>query len=255
MGPALAAVVVAPVAMFAQTWVGYNNTQDIMLGFRMAGKPDLVLDLGSYTTFNSAKTINASYLTGVYGSDLDGISWSASGTIGDPNSADWKSIFATDPITTAWQNKSSGILGQTSSKIVTFGGNLNTAVSLSLQNVTLLANNALTIVPSGSSLDKSYTYAMTHTGTGNFGGTFQGNIESTLPTGFSAGATDQQMSFYELKPTDTTGTPGAATLVGTFDVAPNGTITYTPTPEPSTYALAGLAFLGFAGARRLVRKI
>jgi hypothetical protein len=243
------------------TWVGYDNTQDIILGLRKAGSPDLVFDLGSYNTFNSARTIDGSLVTGVFGSNFDGVSWSVSGAIGDPNSTDWKTLFMTDPATVnglpankAWQNKSSGILGQTTSKIGTLGGNLNTAVSLSLQSATLVANNALTITPNGASLDKSYTYAMTKNGTGNYGGTFQGKFEGTLPTGFSTGATHQQMDFYEVQPTDITGKAGASTLLGTFDFAPDGAITFTPTPEPSVCALAGLAFLGLAGGRWFKRR-
>jgi len=259
---AFSALALAPVATFAQTWVSYDKTQDVLLGFREAGQPDLVLDLGSYTTFNSAKTIPASYLQGVYGSNLDGVTWSAFGTIwtssSDPN---WKTVFATDPGTVngvqvgetgPWQNQSAALQASSGTKIYSFGGGLNTAVSASLQSVNVLAANALTLAPNGTSTDKSYTYLMTHTGTGNFMNTFQGgeSVEQTLPAGFSAGSVDQKMDLYQLVP----GGTGNATLLGTLDVAPGGTITYTPTPEPSTYVLGALGFLGLVGSRWFARR-
>jgi hypothetical protein len=259
---AFSALALAPVATFAQTWVSYDKTQDVLLGFREAGQPDLVLDLGSYTTFNSAKTIPSSYLQGVYGSNLDGVTWSACGTIwtssSDPN---WKTVFATDPDTVngvqvgatgPWQNQSAALLAGSGTKIYSFGNGFNTVVSASLQSVNVLAANALSLVPSGTSTDKSYTYLMTHTGTGNFMNTFQGgnSVEQTLPAGFSTGSVDQMMDLYQLVP----GGTGNATLLGTFDVAPSGTITYTPTPEPWTYALAALGFLGLVGSRWFTRR-
>jgi hypothetical protein len=260
---AFSALALAPVASFAQTWVSYDKAQDVLLGFREAGQPDLVLDLGSYTTFNSAKTIPFSYLQGVYGSNLDGITWSAFGTIwtssSDPN---WKTVFATDPgtvngvqvgVTGPWQNQSAALQAGSGTKIYSFGNGLNTAVSASLQNVSVLGSGtALSIVPNATSTDKSYTYLMTHTGTGNFMNTFQGgeSVEQTLPAGFSAGSVDQKMDLYQLVP----GGTGDATLLGTFDVAPGGTITYTPTPEPSTCALAALGFLGLVGSRWFRRR-
>ena len=284
MGAALAATVLAPVIAFGGTF-SFDSTQDVGLAFVKSGSPDLIVDLGSYGNLEKGKfSINLeATLTSVFGSSLDGVKWSAFGTIADPNSPVWKSLFATDPQTIngspsakEWQNKSSGILGQTSAKIVTAGNNLNTALSLSLQSATVMSDGVLSIVPNGSGTDKSFSKQIT-TG-GNFSN-FQGNTQKLLPTGFSLGSAHSQQDLFQLTPTDAVpsvvdgllGLPagyfnGTSSFMGTFDLAPDGvlswgTIGQSPTdqalvPETSSFALVGgLGLLAFAGYRRVANKI
>ncbi len=254
MGAAVAATVLGPVALAGPTWTSFNQKTDILVGFRLSGKPDLVVDLGAYTGLTTTVTIPSSYLTGVFGNTLDNVTWSAFGSINDTTSPLYKTLFATDPAGTPWVDQSAALQASSNTKIYSFGNGLNTAVSASLQSVNVLAANTLSLVPSGTSTDKSYSYLMTHNGTGNFMNTFQdgSSVEDTLPVGFSAGSVDQTMPFYEL----VAGGTGNATLLGTFDFNPNGTLTYQPVPESASFVfVGGLGLLGFAGARRLARKI
>jgi hypothetical protein len=251
-GAAVAATVLGPVAL-ADTWTPFNpKAGDILVGFRLSGKPDLVVDLGPYTGLTTTMTIPSSYLTSVFGGSLNNVTWSAFGSINDTSAGSlYKTLFATDPSGTPWVDQTAALQASSNTKIYTFGTGLNTAVNNSLQSVNVLAANTLSLAPNGTSTDKSYTYLMTHTGTGNFMNTFQGgsSVEATF-----AGV-DQTMPFYQMVP-DPSGSNPPATLLGTFDFSPSGTLTYTPVPESASFALVGgLGLLGFAGVRRLARKI
>ncbi|MEI9962350.1 MAG: PEP-CTERM sorting domain-containing protein [Limisphaerales bacterium] len=97
--------------------------------------------------------------------------------------------------------------------------------------------------------DTSYTLGIGDNG--NFNGAFQGNIENTTPGSFTSGSTPVISDLYELDPADA---GSAGTYLGYFQLDPNGTLTFNPVPEPTTWAMFGMGLITLAAVRKFRRK-
>jgi hypothetical protein len=83
-------------------------------------------------------------------------------------------------------------------------------------------------------------------------GFFNGTPMDTIVNDVGTGVTSID-DFYHLIPQAGTGT-APAVLLGTFSLNQNGTLTYTPVPEPSSIGLMGVGFLSLIGMVVLRRR-
>ena len=241
----LSAVAVA-ISGAAHAQFSYNNG-DLLIGFRSStASKDLVVDIGpatSYASGSSRVTLSGTYftssqLTYALGSPLDGADFSA---FADDAGSD--TLWVTAPRapffikSNAWTPQSDNNQTITESKIEGIGiasgiegGQLaatanNTATAIAIPNTLSISG--------GSSYSKG-VLSVTGSGipTGNFRGTFQGNVENTLPTGFATGGTPVISDLYSLVPS-----AGSAGYLGYFTFLPSGTFTFTPSafsiPQPT----------------------
>jgi hypothetical protein len=74
------------------------------------------------------------------------------------------------------------------------------------------------VIPTGNSL--SYGVVI---GSGNFGGSFQGNAEQTTPANFASASDGVRSDFYELRPGS-----GPGTYLGYFELRPDGELSLVP---------------------------
>jgi hypothetical protein len=75
---------------------------------------------------------------------------------------------------------------------------------------------------------QSYDDALTGSAGGNFDNTFQGNPENTTPANFTTSGTVVRSDFYQMTPTNGF---GVGTLLGYFEFATDGTMTYVAFPS------------------------
>ncbi|HUL51174.1 MAG TPA: PEP-CTERM sorting domain-containing protein [Candidatus Nitrosotalea sp.] len=227
------------------------NPQDLLVGFQSAsGTSEFVADIGQASDFISGAaagtTWDFSSQLGSAFSGLDGLSLSVSGdvrTSGSPTGP-LNTLFVTqartdiNTPTTPWTQKSSLNQGNTGANIDTIANN---TVAFSSANSAGPNNTATAVV-----MPKGTAYNAGMGDSGDYNGSFQGVVEGTTQTGFAAGSTPLRLDLYEMKPVN--GSP--ATFLGTLDFNPNGTMSFTAVPEPSTWALLGIGGLMFVATRR-----
>ena len=230
----------------AQAQFSYNNG-DLLIGFRSSSaSKDLVVDIGaasSYASGSSRITLSgtkftSSQLTYALGSSTwDGADFSA---FADDAATD--TLWVTAPRapffikSAAWVPQSDNNQSITESKIEGIGmasaiegGQLATGAN----NTTTAIAFANTLSISGGSSYSKGVLSVSGSGTpiGNFRGTFQGNVENSLPTGFATGGTPVISDLYSLVPS-----AGSAGYLGYFTFLPSGTFTFTPSafsiPQP-----------------------
>jgi hypothetical protein len=155
-------------------------------------------------------------------------------------------LWATSPNGNAWTAGTVPAQAPTTGKIEAIA---NGALDASLANSGADWTASASVVPNtfntfGGS-DISYTVGI---GNGNFiGGTFQGNIEEVTGANFTTSSTSAILDLYELDVANA-GQPGK--LLGDFQLDPDGTLTFDPVPEPSTWAMMGCGMLFLAASRR-----
>jgi PEP-CTERM motif len=249
-------------AMAGSLWGAVANAQvfnynqgDLLVGFRSSGAAsDLVVDIGAPSLYIGAP--NPILLTGTYfttsqltdaGLSLDNLTFSV---FGDDSSADlW--VSKAGPGSSPWTSKSFGVQGPTKGRIE---GIANGAEDVSSENSAGADNTASAVVmPSNFSFAGDVSYTLGVGASGNFGNTFQGDVENTTAPDFSSGSTPAFLDLYEL---DTANNGNAGQLLGQFELAPDGDLTFTaePTPEPTTWALLGMGGLALVSVHRLRRK-
>jgi len=226
---------------------------DVLIGFRQDGNPnEIVMNAGPISQFTKATpgskfkvtAVVASELSKVYGTNLDQLGFAVfsavrqTGTTAPAYPTMWASKERTDRETPAdpWFRQSKTSLAITGAKIETLGAN---TVSWSLPITVGPDNNTtLTVMPSGLNLSYSTTL-----GSGNFGLTFQGDVQTYLPTGFGSGSASVRADFFQL---DVGSGPG--TWIGTFDFTGNnelwftaagGSIPNAPAPTIQSFARNG----------------
>jgi hypothetical protein len=236
-----------------------DNSSELLLGFRSAGGTnDLLVNIGSASTYANATgpiTISGTYFTGQQLTDaglgLNNLYFSVFGAMftGSPSDITlWVSAPETSGLTTPWSAQTAAQLNTSRSRIQSIGdggsyeGFINSAG----------ADNTATAIVTPDSLnqsgDDSYHVGMGDNGNfqGNFGS--NNNIEDLTGSDFASGSTPAFLDLYEMLPNQN------GTLLGTFELDPNGTLTFVPVPEPSTLATLGLGLLGLAGWRRMIRR-
>jgi hypothetical protein len=223
---------------------------DLLFGVNSAGSSsDFVANLGpasDYYNAGSTFTIteyDPATLISAMGGSLSSINWSvtAASPGGDiPLNSLWMTRARTDidVQSTPWTRRSSINQGSVASRINGFG---EAGVSWSSVNAEG-PNNTATSVAMPDTFVNGYSLAI---GSGNLGGTFQGNIQNTTPVSFSSVRSD----LWELRPGTGTTLPG--TYRGYFELNSSGAMTFTPVPEPGTWALLGLGCVALLGARKL----
>ena len=246
---------------YSTTTVSVTGT-DLFLGFEETGNSyNLIADIGPYTRYlnatspftiqfgviptgqtgaGSAVTSLNTDLTGLFGSwaTSSGVSALKWGVVGqDPN---LPLLFVTEDSTVAApRNASYSNIGTPLSNAGSLESTLGTDYSTTAS--TVAAN-----VPSTATVDNPNSWSSFNPYTNAFGTGL--NIEQAPGDGPLS-----TLNLYEEIP-NTNGT-GTAKDLGTFTLGSNGSLTFSPVPEPSTWLslIGGALFLGFFRSRRSVR--
>jgi len=236
-------------SLSAQTIFTYAD-RDLLLSFRKTGADggttgpnDFEVDIGQASIYYGATagtTIRISQystaqLAGAFDS-INDLSWSVGGCVpvGDTGSASvpLKTLWVTSPRYldpsipgAVWVRNSSYTQGATSAKMSSI---LNNGVFYSgtvPADPNYNTANAIA-VPVGS--DHEYGY---YVGTaGNYGNTFQGEVENTTSAGFTTNSATSRSDFYELEP-DATGTQPAGAYLGYFELRTDGSMVFVAGPS------------------------
>ena len=244
------AALLIPTAV-AQTFT-FNQDADLLLGFRNLGANDYVVNIGSISSYSSlgAGTFpvtgyNPADLT-TYLGGVDNLTLSISGTGAAPGNTLWLSRARTDPDTqsTPWDRSLSIVQGNTASKIRVLGNNAETYGT----SIPAGANNTLTAIvqPDSAFTSPSASSYSELIGSGNYGGSFAESIEGTTGSAFSSSGAPLRLDLYQIAAGS-----GPSSFIGSFDFNPNGSMTFTPVPEPSAAAMVVVTLACFVLARRL----
>ena len=240
----------------ANSTLGYNvSGGDLLLDFRPTGggSYDVTIDLGNYSTMISSAVggvVNLNswvpVVTGVEGS-LSSLNWSVGGQDNQLGGDVWATRTAPGNVagtSTPWLNESAAQNAAADVAIESTGANGVT------HGTTLVAGAART------SDGSAYSYAH-FTGSGNWGGHFQGNTENATGVGFTGSAISVEDLYFDDQ-NATGGTP--ATYLGSFVLGGDGTLSFdvasSPVvPEPMTYGLlSGLGLLAVS-LRQQIRRL
>jgi len=226
-----------------------QNPGDLILGFEEPGTGGSAnvyeVDLGSISQFSTAQTfdLSTSDLSSDFGSGWASSSLLQFGVIGDTETSGGltlgSSALANKTIFTSWN---------TFATAPTEKSNQNTAASYvqSLYNdVSNTGHTSSTLEAVNTTTTDSSGFAYFNKTDHNFAfGT--GYATSDLDynsDGSTSAPTSAVLDLYEVAQTSSGTAPG--TLLGTFSLAGNGNLTYSPeaVPEPSSYALVGFGAL------------
>ena len=242
-------------AASAQTFT--YSSGDLLAAFRKAGSPDLIVDLGSASLYQSGTGpfsitgVNSTLLTSVFGS-LDGIYWSVFGyvnTSGSPLGAQ-NTIWVTDPRSDInFQNDPNSSLsfngqGSTISKMRAIADGATSGGATILANQIVEVSSALNV--GGDPV--SYTIGVGSLG--DFHGTWAPSVENLTPAGFAASSTPEISDLFQQNP----GAANVGSYLGDFQLGNNGTLTFVPVPEPSALAMLGAGMMTLVAVRRIGRK-
>jgi len=218
------ALVAAPAAPAAQTW-NYKDG-DVLLLFRNVNNPnnDVEYDVGSVGQFlghtnGYATTVsnwNPAIVQGVYGTDLTGVSVALLAVTSPTSTAPTAWVSGLEPNTKAYGDS-------VSDWNFNYYGTINAiGVRPETYSVPRADTNAYSINPSGKYKITSYEYVAsggTYNGVSQLGGAVPFIVEQTIP-----GALD----FWAVQPV---GASVPNHLVGTFNIAADGTLTFTAGPN------------------------
>jgi hypothetical protein len=250
----------AAIAAGAQAQYNYNNGDLLLVFYQASGaSQNLTVDLGSaalYTTATAPITISGyttAQLNTVF-SSLDGLTFAVMGSasgIGGVNGFSQNTLFLSDPASsptstpTPFSRHGSSTQSGVSGQIQAVGNN---AATFSGNNPSTAVNTATAVSIDNTSVD---SYQSINGTSGNLNNHFSGNIENTTPTGFASGGTALRVDGIELVPGS-----GPGVDFGSFDLNPNGTVVFSPTPEPGTIALCAVgALMGVAQVYRKKRAV
>ncbi len=204
----------------ARAWNYING--DVLLIFRLSGFNDVEYDLGNISQFTglpSGSTINVTdwdpgIVTGVFGSDLTGVSVIVASTTADTNASPSSWLSSGDPTAVphdnsfpTWRNNLYSTISAVGSRPLTYLVPSNSPASYSID-------------PSGTYRLASYDYTVTGGGVNagaiqELGGNVSFNVEQTIPGSFG---------FWQIAPGSST---QSATYVGTFTIDANGNLSFT----------------------------
>lgn len=253
---AMAAAVFCGTAASAQTFT--YNQGDLLAAFRKAGSPDLIVDLGSASSFQqygaapfSIAGVNSTLLNSVFG-NMDGVYWSVFGYVNTSGSplGPQNTIWVTDPRSNiATQNDPNSSLtfsgqGQTISKMGAIAAGATSGYA------TVLANQIVEVSSSLNVGGDPVSYTVGVGPLGDFRGTWKPNIENLTPTGFGAGSTPEVSDLFQQNP----GAANVGSYLGEFELGNDGVLTFSAVPEPSTLAMLGAGMMTLVAIRRFGRK-
>ena len=238
----LTAALAAAVLSGASSLAAFNyQNGDLIAAFGNGGSTDVIVDLGSLSSFKIPDAPPLSY-------DLSAV---VNDTFGGVSSSLYWSVFIGDDSTSTVYNtlKRSNPANQTTRPFV--GGNADSQALVvgdmsSIANLNspgqaapgLIVDYAAGIEQVAVSLG-GYSAMMT----GSFNGNFQGDWTYNILNN-GAGTSD----FYQSDPGNHL-TQRAAYL-GNFNFSPEGLLTFNPAPEPATWALMGMGTVALMALRR-----
>ncbi len=268
---ALAGAALVPPSAKAATVTTVYTQGDLLLGFHQSGTTnDLLVDIGpasNYINATSAFTISFGVIPGTSTSvtnlsaDLAAVFGSSWASNTQTNLVQWGIAGDTDhftdgatfglPKNTLFLTQAEATPGVQSTPLQRFktgtagtlDGTLNSLAtgSFGFSNSTSTVNSTVaTIQP----IAQSNSWVSFNPGSNAFGTGY--NIEQ-LPAGTNIGPTNSVLDLYQLQPNTVNG--GNGTYLGNFTLDSGGKLTFTPTPEPSTFAMIGLGVL-FLATRR-----
>jgi len=221
------------------------NPGDLFVAFRTAGgSTDLIVDIGAPGSINTS-AVNGTLLNSVFGG-LDGIYWSVFGYQSSQNtlfttSARGDITQQTDP------TPSSGLSGQ-GIVISHMQGILNgaTASGTPLSSSVVELDSGL-----NQSGNISYSIGVATLQGANHEGDFRGSwspVENFTGSGFASGGVPSVSDLYQNLPGNPLTTTG--TYEGDFTLGTDGSLSFSPVPEPGTSMMFGAGMLALVVVRR-----
>jgi hypothetical protein len=210
---------------------------DVLVCFRNGGAKDLVVDAGPVSTFTSATPNQRISITQYTVSQFDS-------AFGDANAVSW-SAFTWLNDDTLFMSKARALLNKQTNPWQEYSADSQDNVALRMETIPPGANANLNYVPGVNTSTaviepdsdsgykqgqgQSYQYALNGVTGGHFNNTFQGDPENTTPSDFSTSGTVVRSDFYQLTPISSG--YGVGTLLGYFELATDGSMTYVAYPS------------------------
>ena len=223
--------------------------KNLLLGIRQdGGTSELVVNLGPITNYLGSPTatititnLSTNQLNAAF-ANLNNLKCSVFACVGSdepifPLNTLWVSRPRANRETqsTPWSRSLELLQGNSCSKMESIGR--NAAIYGSQQPAGPDNTEVGVVIPTGDSL--SYGVII---GSGNFGGSFPGNIEQTTPADFATAGNVVRSDFYEVRPGS-----GPATYLGYFEFRPDGKLSLVPagsTPSVPRPTITGFARSG-----------
>jgi PEP-CTERM motif len=263
---ALALAFAAAISTSAHAQLATYNEGDLLIGFENGGANNYIVDLGAASKFidataplsfslstsdlTSAFTVNWATTAGVQWGVVGGSDATSPLTLGSDTLAKNTLFFTKGESTVGTQSAVPHVFNNATSNALNGAVQTFAVNGFGAQSTSAGSTTALQAVIDPSTDSAGYSANNPHSNA--FGSGF--NIEQPA-TGSAIGATDSALDLYEFTPNSTTTTPAA--YLGDFTLNSSGVLTFDsaapPTeavPEPSSYALAGLAAATFLVLRR-----
>jgi hypothetical protein len=213
---------------------------DVLVCFRKGGN-DMVVDAGPISTLTNGTPNQRISITQYAGTQLaqvgtNGVSWSAFTWFDNSVSPNW-TLFVTSPRTslnvqtTPWQEKGLSSQKNTAQRMATIPPGALDELNLDVYPV---STTTAVVEEDSSDGNKNYTDGVSYHDAlagsygGDFNGNFDGNPENTTTNNFTTAGQVVRSDFYQLTPT---GGFGFGKLLGYFEFAPDGTMTYVAYPS------------------------
>ena len=208
---------------------------DVLICFRKGGN-DLVVDAGPISNFTSLSANQTYPITTFTGSQLgyvgtNGVSWSAFTYTADNTLYVSKARSSLNLQSSPWRAQGSATQSGTAKRMATIPLGALDELTLAVYP----ASTATAVLEEDSSAGNpnyttgvSYHDALNGSYGGNFNGTFVGNPENTTLSTFTKGGTSVRSDFYKVSPS---ATYSVGTLLGYFELATNGALTYVAYPS------------------------
>lgn len=251
LSAALAAAVLSGISAMAQ--FNYQNG-DLIAAFGNGGSTDVIVNLGSISQFQNAGSSPLSYnlnsvLTSQFGSVSGSIYWSVFGVNDTTLGASDSSVTQTDA-NTMWNTL--GRSNPANKTVTPFVGGNSTQQEAAVGDIETIGNLTIPgnagpgqIVDYAAGIELvnislgGYSPMMNSPYSGNFQGDWTYNILNN-----GAGTSD----LYQSNPGNHLSQ--RANYLGTLNLSPGGTLTFSPVPEPSTWMMIGSGTLALLALRR-----